>query len=62
METVTEEDREMTVTDLDGKQTKVMAKVVTTDHGVTDEDGNPKISVNIKVPSIQIGVTPGEIK
>lgn len=33
----------------------------TTDHGVTDEDGNPKVSVEIKVPPITIGVEPGEV-
>jgi hypothetical protein len=60
MEKVTIEDKEMTITDLDGKQSKVMAKVITTDHGVTDEDGNPKISVEIKVPSILIGAIPGK--
>lgn len=27
-----------------------------------DEDGNPKISVNVQVPSILIGLTPGEVQ
>jgi hypothetical protein len=27
-----------------------------------DEEGNPKISVKITVPSILIGVTPGEVQ
>lgn len=61
METVTTEDKEMTVTTVDGREVKVMAKVIRTDHGVTDAEGNPKISVEIKVPSIPIGVTPGEV-
>lgn len=26
-----------------------------------DDDGNPKISVNIKVPPITIGATPGKV-
>lgn len=32
------------------------------EHGnqIFDEDGNPKISVNINVPAIVIGLTPGE--
>ena len=59
-ETVTTEEKEMTVTGLDGQQTKVMATVTRTDHGVTDENGIPKISVQINVPSIPIGLTPGE--
>lgn len=62
METVTTEDKEMTLTGLDGAQTKVMAKVIRTDHGVTDEEGNPKISVEIKVPPVLIGATPGEVQ
>jgi hypothetical protein len=27
-----------------------------------DEEGNPKVSVNINVPSVLIGVVPGEIQ
>lgn len=61
-ETITEEAKEMTVTNLDGSESKVMAKVITTDHGVTDKDGNPKISVEVKVPSVLIGLTPGEVQ
>lgn len=26
-----------------------------------DKDGNPKISVNVQVPAIIIGITPGEV-
>ena len=62
METVTTEDKEMTVTTADGQEHKVMAKVIRTDHGVTDAEGNPKISVEIKVPPVTIGVTPGEVQ
>jgi hypothetical protein len=62
METVTTEDKEMTVTGPDGVETKVMAKVIRTDHGVTDEEGNPKISVEIKVPPVTIGATPGKVE
>lgn len=62
METVTTEDKEMTVTGADGVPTKIMAKVITTDHGVTDAEGNPKISVEIKVPTIAVGITPGEVQ
>lgn len=36
--------------------------IATTTQDGFDKDGNPKISVNIKVPPITIGVTPGEIK
>lgn len=27
-----------------------------------DEDGNPKISVNVNVPSITVGIAPGKVK
>jgi len=62
MEKITTEEKEMTVTGADGVPVTVMAKVITTDHGVTDEEGNPKISVEIKVPAITVGVTPGEVE
>ena len=62
MEKVTTEEKEMTVTTVSGAKSKVMATVVTTDHGVTDENGNPKISVEVHVPPALIGVTPGEVQ
>lgn len=61
-ETVTEESKEMVATGPDGEQIKFMARVIKTDHHETDAEGNPKISVEIKVPSISIGLTPGEVK
>ncbi len=62
METTTTEQKEMTITDENGTEHKVMAEVVTTDHGTTDEAGNPKISVNIKVPPVTVGVIPGKVE
>ena len=62
METVTTEEKEMTATGPDGKEHKFIGKVITTDHGVTDENGMPKISKNIIVPSIPIGATPGKVE
>jgi hypothetical protein len=58
---VTEEDREFTITAKDGGIHKVMGKVITTIDGV-DQDGNPKQSINIKVPPLDLGATPGEVK
>lgn len=46
-ETVTTEEREFTVTHADGTTSQVLGTVTTTDHGVTDEEGNPKVSVHI---------------
>lgn len=60
-ENVTMEEQEMVVTDENGVKTKVVATVIKTDHGVTDEYGNPKVSVRINVPAALIGVTPGEV-
>lgn len=39
----------------------IKATAVSTQDGF-DENGNPKISVNITVPPITIGVTPGEVQ
>jgi hypothetical protein len=49
-ETTTEEEKEFTITNADGSVSTVKGKVMTTDHGVVDENGYPKISVNINVP------------
>lgn len=39
----------------------IKATAVSTQDGF-DEDGNPKISVQINVPAAVIGVTPGEVE
>lgn len=46
-ETTTEEEREFIVTHPDGSTSAIKGKVVVTDHGVTDDEGNPKISTHI---------------
>jgi len=46
-ETVTTEEKEFTVTHADGTVSQVKGTITTTDHGETDADGNPKISVHI---------------
>lgn len=50
-ETTSEEEKEFTVTNEDGSVSVVKGKVMTTNHGVTDENGYPKISVHINVPT-----------
>lgn len=57
---VTTEDRVFTVTSEDGTVQELNGKVITTRDGF-DEDGNPKISVEIKVPPMEMGVKPGEM-
>jgi hypothetical protein len=60
METITEEDREFTLTHEDGTTETVVGKVITTDHGETDNDGFPKISVEVKVPAADLFAQPGQ--
>jgi hypothetical protein len=60
-ESITEEEKEFTITNPDGSISTVKGRVVTTDHGVTDENGYPKISVNINVP-VATGRTPEEVE
>ena len=57
---VTTEDRVFTVTSEDGTVQELNGKVITTRDGF-DENGNPKISVEIKVPPMEMGVKPGEM-
>lgn len=38
----------------------IKGEAVTTQDGF-DEDGNPKLSVNINIPSAPLGVIPGEV-
>lgn len=40
----------------------IIRGIATTTQDGVDEQGNPKISVNINVPPITIGVQPGEVK
>lgn len=54
--------REFTITDDDGTETKVIGQVTTIDHEEVDSDGNPKISVKINVPPINLGATPGKVE
>jgi hypothetical protein len=50
MENTTTEEKELTVTNADGSVSTVKGQVSTTDHGVTDENGFPKVTVHINVP------------
>ncbi len=58
--TVTEE-KEFTITNADGTISTVKGDGTTTDHGVVDKDGNPKISVHIHAP-VASGRTPEEVE
>lgn len=55
-ETTSEEEKEFQVTHPDGSTSVIKGKVVTTDHGVTDEDGNPKISVHVALEGLPLPV------
>ena len=60
-ETTTTEEKEFTVTNEDGSVSTVKGQIMTTDHGVVDKDGYPKISVHINVP-VATGRTPDEVE
>jgi hypothetical protein len=60
-ENTTVEEKEFTVTNEDGSISTIKGQVSTTDHGETDEDGFPKISVHINVP-IATPRTPEELE
>ena len=57
-ETTTEPDKEYTIDHGNGVISTVTAHpsghVIVTDHGVTDEDGNPKISVHVQLDKSQV--------
>lgn len=61
-ESVTEEEREFKVTHPDGSMSTIKGKVVVTDHGVTDAEGNPKISTHIALegPVMPVHILAGE--
>jgi hypothetical protein len=58
---ITEEKRIMKITDTSGKVHEVEGKVITTTDGI-DENGIPKVSIEIKVPVVPLGAEAGEIK
>lgn len=57
-ETTTEEEKEFQINHEDGSISTVTGRLITTDHGVTDEDGNPKISVHV---SLHQDLSPGPV-
>lgn len=60
METVTNEEKEFTVTNEDGTISHVTGTITTTDHGVTDEHGHTMISKNITVHTANLMGEPGQ--
>lgn len=62
METLNIDGKDYEVIGHDENGVPTVRGVATTTQDGFDEQGNPKISVNVSVPAITIGVTPGEIK
>jgi hypothetical protein len=60
-DTITINDEQYEVTGYAGDGLPIIRGVATTTRDGFDEDGNPKISVNIAIPSTTIGLTPGEV-
>jgi len=58
--TITTEEKEFPATLADGTQVTVTGKVIITDHHELDGDGNPKISVEVKVPTADLLGEPGQ--
>ena len=53
-ETTTEEEKEFVIDHGDGIKSHVKGRIITTHHGTTDEEGNPKISVHVSLDKSQI--------
>lgn len=51
-ETVTEEEKEFEMTHEDGTVSHVKGRVITTHHGVNDDEGNPKVSVHVSLDKV----------
>lgn len=62
----------MDIIEIDGKQYEVtgyaddglpiIKGIATSVHDGFDADGNPKVSININVPAVILGITPGEVE
>jgi hypothetical protein len=62
MDTIEIEGKEYKVTGIADDGLPIIKGVPTTSQDGFDENGIPKISVNINVPAIIVGLTPGEVE
>jgi hypothetical protein len=62
MDTVNIDGKNYEVTGYADDGLPIIRGIATTTQDGVDEQGNPKVSVNINVPPINIGATPGEVK
>lgn len=62
METIEIQGLEYEVTGYADDGLPIIRGVATSTQDGFDEDGNPKVSVNINVPPIEIGLTPGKVE
>lgn len=62
METIVMDGKEYEVIGTADDGLPIIRGVATSTQDGFDADGNPKISVNVNVPAVVMGVTPGEIK
>lgn len=62
METIEIEGKNYEVTGLAEDGLPIIRGVATSTQDGFDEEGNPKISVNVNVPPIVIGVEPGKVE
>lgn len=61
MQTIKIGDKQYEVTGHADDGLPIIKGVATSTQDGFDEDGNPRVSVNIVVPSTLIGLTPGEV-
>lgn len=62
MSTIEIEGEEYEVTGYADDGLPIIKGVATSTQDGFDEDGNPKISVNVVVPSVTVGVIPGKVE
>lgn len=62
MKTIEIEGKQYEVTGVAEDGLPIIRGIATSTQDGFDEDGNPKINVNIKVPPIVIGVEPGKVE
>jgi hypothetical protein len=62
MKTLKIDNKEYEITGTADDGLPIIRGIATSTQDGFDQDGNPKISVEIKVPSVLIGATPGKVE
>lgn len=62
VETMTIGDKQYEITGRADDGLPIIKGIATSTQDGFDDEGNPKISVNVQVPSVKLGITPGEVQ